>query len=191
MQQETSSVDLGTPCQQIPKTPSSNSIIYIKTYPQKENIPLIDLTKSSHNIVYNTNSSKFPSTSSLKLIYKSNNFNNRVDKHLTTSLVTVPLRRTLGQVLNVNSSSNITRCSRDKLSILDIPLEIFDYDTDDSEYAFCSLSKANLNEEAKITTEHDVVMKGDENESFYSLESKASTQNMCQLYEVFSKDNFQ
>lgn len=190
MQHETSSIDLGTPCQQIPRTPSSNSIIYIKTYPQNENIPLIDLTKSSHNIVYSTISSKIPSTSSLKLIYKSNNFNNRVS-NLPTSLVTVPLRRTHGQDRNVNSSSNITRCSRDKLSILDIPPEFFDCDTDDSEYAFCSLSKANLNEEAKSTTEHNIVMKEDENESFYSLESKASTQNMCQLYEVFSKDNFQ
>lgn len=182
---ETNRMKFGRIHQQGPRISSDNSVIYVKTYPHNDNIPIIDLTKTSH-----MTNSKFPRTTPLNQIYKPNNFHNKIQKPLTTLVLTIPLRRNLGKIRNGSSTSNLTRCSRDKLSILDIPPEFFDEDTDGNEYIFYDLSKADLNEEDRSMIEC-IAMKEDGHESSYNLESKQTIQNMCKLYGITSGDNFQ
>lgn len=169
------------------RVPSDNSVIYVRTYPQSENVPVIDLTKSSHSILYNNY--KFPSTTSLKVIYKSGSFQNKIPKRLP-SLITIPTRTSTQSLGNVNSASNLAKWSRDKLSILDIPPEFFDEDTDGSEYAFHNLSNADLNEEDRNMIECMEGRSETTRGSAYHLEPKQPIENMCQLYGVQSSDNF-
>lgn len=182
---ETNRMKFGRLHQQVPRIPSDNSVIYVKSYPHNDNIPIIDLTKTSHMA-----KSKFPRTASLNQIYKPNNCHNKNQKPLTTLVLTIPLRRSLGKIRNASTTSNLTRCSKDKLSILDIPREFFDEDTDGNEYTFYDLSKADLNEEDRSMIEC-IAMKEDGNECTYNLESTQYIQSMCKLYGITSEDNFQ
>lgn len=181
LEYESSRMDLSRP----QRVPSDNSVIYVRTYPQSENVPVIDLTNSSHSILYNN--SQFPSTTSLKLIYKSGSFQNKIPKHFPSL---IPMRTGTKSVGNISNASNLAKWSRDKLSILDIPPEFFDEDTDGSEYAFHDLSKADLNEEDRNMIECMEGRSETGRESSYHLEPKQPIENMCQLYGVQSSDNF-
>jgi len=183
LEYESSRMDLSRP----QRVPSDNSVIYVRTYPQSDNVPIIDLTKSSHSILYNN--SKFPSTTSLKVIYKSGSFQNKIPKRFP-SLITIPMRTSTQSLGTVSSASNLAKWSRDKLSILDIPPEFFDEDTDGSEYAFHDLSKADLNEEDRSMIECMEERNETGRGSAYHLEPKQPIENMCQLYGVQSSDNF-
>ncbi|XP_030761364.1 uncharacterized protein LOC115886384 isoform X2 [Sitophilus oryzae] len=187
---ESSRVDLRKIQPHLQRIPSESSVIYVKTYPNCDNIPVIDLTKSSHSILYTAmNSKSFPSSTSLKLIYKSKNFTNRINRPYSSSLLALPFKKSVESCTNNKSLTNLTKCSKERLAILDIPPAYFDEDTDGSEYAFHDLSKADLNEEDKTIVD-SVVNREDVHDPAYSLETKQPIENMCKMYGVGSGDRF-
>ncbi|KAF7269821.1 uncharacterized protein LOC143202982 [Rhynchophorus ferrugineus] len=172
----------------VANAPSDNSVIYVKTYSNSD-VPTIDLTKSSQSILYATVHPKtIQNTTSLKLIYKSTNFVERPQKN-TTSLVTIPAKKKFATATAIKSSSNLIRCDRQKLAVLDIAPEYLDEDTDGSEYAFHDLSKADLNETDRLFLE-SILPKEERYDPLYSLESKQPIENMCKLYGVTPDDGF-
>ncbi|XP_050306555.1 uncharacterized protein LOC126743491 [Anthonomus grandis grandis] len=164
---EYSGMDVSRP-RQLQRSPSDNSIIYINTYHVAESgIPIIDLTKSSHSICCSR-------TASLKLIYKSKNFNSRLKNRPVTSLQTIPMSQH-AITRNVNSTSNLSKSSK---SILEIFPKYFDDDSDGSEVTVLhELSRSDFFEENR-----DVGMMGDEEDPSFNLESKQplANINMCQ-----------
>ncbi|XP_066141201.1 uro-adherence factor A [Euwallacea fornicatus] len=169
-QYDSSKMDLSLPYH-LPKAPPDDSTIYVKSYPEREIFPVIDFSKNAHSISSLSGTYRIPKCTSMRLIYKFNNFKARLQKYLASSLLTLPIPGSNDFVRNVKGASHLTWCSRQKLSILDIPSEFLDEDIDGSEYAFYDLSKADLNEEDRSMIEC-IAMKEDEKLSVCHLQSK-------------------
>ncbi|XP_066254040.1 uncharacterized protein [Euwallacea similis] len=166
-QYNSSRMDLSRP-HQLQKAPPDNSTIYVETFPERETFPIIDFSKNSHSTSSLAVTSRLSRSTSMRLIYKFNNFKAKLQKYLSSSLLTFPMPRSSESVRNVKGTSNLTRCSRERLSILDIPSEFLDEDIGGSEYGFYDLSKADLNEEDRSMIEC-IAMKEDENLSVCHL----------------------